>query len=222
MKKPHMFKPFVAAIVAALAFASPVRSWGSTVEEYALTMRLHIPRIYDNAESLGSRKYQTQTLKGTLLVVHPEDGGEPSLEIRSLENHTYKIGGARVSYETYADNVLWHLIGSNAKDKFKTASVSFAIDADPSYNIGEDEPDNTLILTLSGKGTHNSMRGYASGQIGCGCRAYGHKSPTRIMGEGGSAGEVTDIAAVWGSWSAKYRRTCRRSADEEALMEIFR
>ena len=36
----------------------------STVDTYSLSMRLRIPRIYDNMQSLGYRRYQSQWLKG--------------------------------------------------------------------------------------------------------------------------------------------------------------
>ena len=204
------------AVVAASAYAQCSLSMSQggnreTVEEYELKMSLRVPRIYDNMQSLGSRKYQTQSLKGRLLVVHSPDGGEPTIEINGLENRTNKIGGKRVTYETVADGVLWHCIGDNRKGEFQTSSVSFRIDANPSYNIGGDEPDNTLILVLSGKGSHKTISGYAAGQIGCGCGEYGHISPTRIMGAGGAPGAVVDIASVWGTWKAKLKRTYTRA-----------
>ena len=36
------------------------------VENYSLKLRLNVPRIYNNNESLGSRKYQSQLVVGTM------------------------------------------------------------------------------------------------------------------------------------------------------------
>lgn len=206
-------------VVAAASFAAAsafCRAPCATVEEYDFSLRLNIPRIYDNTQSLGRRKYQVQAIRGALLVVHGDAGSEPRVEVAGLVNRTYRIGGECVAYDATADGVLWHIVGDNKTGRFRTASVVFTIGADPSYNIGANEPDNTLILTLSGKGSHKSMGGYASGQIGCGCRVYGHKSPTRIMGAGGAPCAVTDIASVWGSWRARLRRTYSRKSEAAA------
>ena len=71
--------------------------------------------------------------------------------------------------------------------------------------------DNSLYITLAGKGRLSSSKfkfatGYVAGTIGCGCSAYGHKSPTRKIGYNGATSVVDDIAAVHGRWSMKLDR----------------
>ena len=182
---------------------------------YELKMSLKVPRVYDNTESLGYRQYQTQTVVAQLLVEHG-DGGEPSITISCAENRTHKVGGRRVTYApTEAEGVVWHVLGSNRTGKFRTGSLKFELDLNPSYNVGEDEPDNALILTLAGRGNVSSdgrlkrANGYLAGQIGCGCSAYGHVSPTRVLGPFGATGQVVDIAAVHGHWRLKWLSRCR-------------
>ena len=48
-----------------------------------------------------------------------------------------------------------------------------------------------------------TLSGYAAGTIGCGCMAYGHVSPTRMLGFWGATDIVDDVAAVHGTWTAK-------------------
>ena len=50
------FKTVVAGIFAGLvSFASLAQ----IVDQYDLTMRLYVPRVYDNMRSLGYRRYQS-------------------------------------------------------------------------------------------------------------------------------------------------------------------
>lgn len=191
-------KKTVMMLATLLPLVSPART-----DVYRFKAALHVPRVYDNTQSLGRRKYQTQKLEGVLRVT-PVEGREPKIEL-ALTNKTHKVGGSPVTYETDVSGVLWHVIGSNKTGVFKTPSVKFSVDANPSYNIGDDEPDNTLILTFAGKGTSwKRLSGYAAGQLGCGCYAYGHTSPTRLLYD---LCMVVDTAAAWGTWSAKYLRT---------------
>ena len=92
----------------------------------------------------------------------------------------------------------------------------FYIDANPSYNVGEDDEDNSLLVVLAGKSTTkiangrrvlNMCRGNLAGTLGCGCMAYGHTSPTRVMGVEGPTDDVDDVAAVWGTWTMRYTRS---------------
>lgn len=46
--------------------------------------------------------------------------------------------------------------------------------------------------------------GKVSGTLGCGCRAYGHVSPTRVAGPFGPTDWVDDVAEVDGTWSICY------------------
>ena len=188
-------------IIAALA---PLLASALT-DVYRFRMLLHVPRVYDNMQSAGYRKFQIQRIEGELRVTRAK-GAEPDVEITGLRNRTHKVGGACVTYETTVDGVVWHVIGNNWTGKFNVPSVKFEIDADPSYNVGADEPDNTLILTCAGKGAGSArhLHGYASGQIGCGCYAYGHRSPTRLFYD---LCTTVDTASVWGTWRAIYKRT---------------
>ena len=184
------------------ATAASTTSAKPAEEYWELRLRLHVPRIYDNMQSLGSRKYQTQTLRGCFKVT--QDGEwEPEITFCSLENKTHKIGGVPVVYDAWATKCLWHAIGSNRKNVFNTRSVAFDVVAEPSYAIGpEPTEDNSLLLTLAGRSPTNRpnrLSGYASGQIGCGCTEYGHVSPTRIWG----LASVVDTASVYGTWTAK-------------------
>lgn len=175
-----------------------------TVPEcWEIKIHAYIPRIYDNTSSKGYRKYQWQTLHG-YFTVQSVYGEEPVVEFCSLRNETHKVNGRYVTYDTWIEEygVLWHGIGSNAKNAFRTRSVSLKIWAEPSYAIGpEPTEDNSLILTLSGYGSTSGkmLKGYAAGQVGCGCHEYGHVSPTRIWGQD----TVVDTASVFGTWKAK-------------------
>jgi hypothetical protein len=110
------------------------------------------------------------------------------------------------------------IIGNNKTGKFKTATVAFALAAEPSYNIGQFDEETSLYLTLAGKGIlgkngiMTKASGYASGTLGCGCRAYGHVSPTRNLSWRGASNEVVDIAAVYGTWKIKYSSRIQYSA----------
>ncbi len=189
--------PVVAAFWPAKAeSAGPQELWD-------LRMVLYVPRIRDNMTSKGSRKYQRQLLRGHVRVT-PAVDAEPEVEVLGLENWTHKVNGRRVAYEALpAENVLWHAIGNNGTGVFTARSVQFTFEAMPSYAIGpEPDEDNSLIVTLSGRSTaggQRRLRGHAAGQIGCGCKEYGHVSPTRLWGQD----YVRDTAAVFGTWSAK-------------------
>ena len=98
-----------------------------------------------------------------------------------LYNRDYKIGGKNVTYQPAVTKASLHAIGSNLTQKFKVVMPSMEMTLNPSYNIGDDEPDNTLILKLAGDGSAKKMTGYVTGDVGCGCYAYGHTSPTRIV-----------------------------------------
>lgn len=210
------------------------------VDEYSFKMVLRVPRTYDNTQSLGYRKYQTQTVKGLLRIVYSADGEgrKTYIEVADLVNKTHKVLGCPVTYLTYVGNDSdWPTrigyIGSNKTGQFKTPFVSFSMDANPSYNVGADEPDNALILRLSGQGTSKlvtwngykdvriikTLVGTLSGDLGCGCTAYGHKSCTRTAAWYGPTDDATDIAAIgkgtWrATWSRRYMRTCEVDPDD--------
>lgn len=131
-----------------------------------------------------------------------------------MVNRTHKM--ANGSYVTYDSTRLgdftacFNAIGSNATGLFKTSSICFGLDAEPSYSIGEFDEDNALYIVLSGKGSFlpngmlKSAKGNAAGTLGCGCGAYGHLSPTRKISHFGPSSEADDIAAVFGIWMMKH------------------
>lgn len=169
--------------------------------------------------SMGYRKLQLQRIVGDLQITYGDDGST-KVQVKNLENRTHKINGIPISYVCYDYPYDHHsplvvAIGSNRTGKFKTGGIEFAFQADPSYNIGGVEEDNTLILELSGYGmlkgnTLKNLKGSVKGQIGCGCRAYGHISPTRLF-LGWLTDIVWDIAPVYGTFSATFvgRRTVK-------------
>lgn len=218
----------------------------SVTDVYDLKLHVGVPRIYDNTQSLGYRKYQWQTIRGELHITYPvdkegeEDYSRPSIAIKNLVNKTHKMNGKYITYSCTVNNdgeafggpiTRVNVIGNNRTDIFKQASVVFFLDAEPSYSIGEDDEDNSLLITLGGYGTVANctwypfyccgstacrkyyqkiqviarLRGYLGGTLGCGCKAYGHKSPTRVMGYDGHTKKVDDVAAVFGQWIATYR-----------------
>lgn len=189
---------------------------------YTFTMSLHIPKIYNNTSSLGYRKYQTQKIVGQMQLCYDADGSLVDVQFYNLVNKTHKLSnGKNVTYKTVLDSVVYPrftAIGNNKSGKFKTATVAFAIAAEPSYNIGLFDEDTSLYLTLAGKGTigknglMTKATGYAAGTLGCGCKAYGHISPTRSLDWNGVSSEVVDVAAAYGTWKIKYDGHIRYSA----------
>lgn len=188
---------------------------------YDLSLNLRIPRVYDNMQSAGFRKYQMQTLKGEMLIEYTDGETLPRISVRNLVNKTHRINGQRISYicEPSPDYIQrLNYIGNNRKLVFSKPSASFSFIADPSYNIGNVEADNSLYLQLSGSGTSSGstgkqiikkLSGMATGTIGCGCFEYGHISPTRIAGPFGPTQIVDDVAAVYGKWKAVFKYQTR-------------
>jgi len=216
----------------------------SVTDVYTFKMKVCVPRIYDNMTSQGYRKYQWQQIKGDMCITYQvgEDGeyiDRPKIEIKNLVNATHKINGKNITYKCSVNNdgeldgpyTRVNVIGSNKTDIFKQASIVFYMDAEPSYNIGEDDEDNSLLITLGGYGTvvdvkwHpyyyccgskyskcylkisiiKSLKGYLGGTLGCGCKAYGHKSPTRVMGYDGPTDMVDDVGSVFGQWTTTFK-----------------
>ena len=198
------YKTFLLAILA-IGFAMAPCIARSEVVVYKLTMALYVPRVYDNTRSLGYRKNQLQKITGYVTVdkdIGSEDT-EPFIRTWHLVNKTHKVQKQNVTYhDAYADDVMWRYIGSNKTGVFKNTQVKFSLDLDPSYNIGDDEPDNTLVIQLSGIGSSETMiSGSVTGQIGCGCMAYGHVSPTRDM-----CGYVRDITPLYGRFTMRLKQ----------------
>lgn len=193
------------AVSALFAHSDPVPAWA---DRYDLKLTLKVPAIVDNMESKGKRVYKTQRLRGTLVAYYYDEGRDPYVAVVGLYNKDYAIRGRCVTYGTTVSDVLWRAVGDNRKEVFKKAAFGFRLEANPSYNVGDDEPDNTLILTLAGAGTVKSVSGNASG----------HVSPTRIVYchyVGSKWAQtcwphwwyptVVDIAPCWGTWSIKFR-----------------
>ena len=136
------------------------------------------------------------------------------MRVKNLVNRSHVSNGRYITYTCYdipyeEHDPLLVGIGSNKTGKFKQGGAEFAFQADPSYNIGGVDEDNTLILELSGYGTLKndilkSIKGSVKGQIGCGCMAYGHKSPTRLY-LGFITDLVHDIAPVYGTFKASIK-----------------
>ena len=180
------------------------RAYSETVL-YKVSMSLNIPRVYNNTTSMGSRKIQRQRIFGYVYIdkdanVEQDGPPEPSVTARDFVNYTHEVSGYRVSYsDCEATDVMWRYIGDNRTGVFKRPNLRFTLNLNPSYNIGADEPDNTLIVTLSGYGhSERAMRGFVTGQIGCGCHAYGHVSPTRTI-----TCLVNDIVPICGTFTMR-------------------
>lgn len=201
------------AITMLLAAVMSMQASAQVVDTYKFTMNLKVPRIYDNMASKGYRKLQPQRLVGDLQFVYKDDG-TVKIRVKNLVNKSHKIGGNRISYVCYEYPYDYHDplvvgIGSNKTGKFKQGGAEFAFQADPSYNIGAVDEDNTLILELSGYGTLKgdvlkNLKGAVKGQIGCGCMAYGHISPTRLF-LGWLTDYVHDVAPLYGTFHAQFR-----------------
>lgn len=201
------------AITMLLAAVMSMQASAQVVDTYKFTMNLKVPRIYDNMQSLGYRKLQSQRLVGELQFVYKNDGSV-NVRVKNLVNKSHKIGGNCISYVCYEYPYDYHDplvvgIGSNKTGKFKQGGAEFAFQADPSYNIGAVDEDNTLILELSGYGilkgdVLKNLKGAVKGQIGCGCMAYGHISPTRLF-LGWLTDYVHDVAPLYGTFNAKFK-----------------
>lgn len=219
-------------------------AFSSVTDTYDFKMSLQVPRIYDNTESLGSRKYQLQTIKGCMLMTYSSSSERPTISFTFLTNQTHKINGKKIGYSCFVDQhgelgpmTRVNLIGSNLTGKFNVPSVCFWLDAEPDYSKGEDDEDNSLLVTLSGKGTTSTVKEYewvevgnvrkrvlvdqwqkirtisgnVAGTLGCGCSAYGHVSPTRVADDHGPSQVVDDVAAVYGTWNATWKSRTKDS-----------
>ena len=190
------------------------------MDEYGLSLRLQVPQVLDNTKSLGYRTYRSQMITGPMYIVWLEDG---SFEVKfgKLVNNNFKVGGEKVTYEALEmkDTVYSRFvyIGNNKTEKFIRPCLAFFAQLLPSYAIGEPEEDNSFSLMLSGKGVSaykqalkarvaTKITGYVSGIQGCGCAAYGHKSPTRDASMDGSSTIVDDVVPTFGMWTAKWKK----------------
>lgn len=199
-------------------FCSLSLSAAKVTDHYAFSMSLQVPRIYANTESLGYRAYQSQRITGEMTITYDTDSERPEIAVTCLVNRVHKIGGKNISYTCEIDDTAFfprvNLVGNNKTDKFRTPTIVFSLVAEPSYALESGE-DNSLVLTLAGKGSTRLrngarvigyLRGTASGTLGCGCKAYGHVSPTRVACADGHSDIVDDVASAFGTWTARWMR----------------
>ena len=233
------------ALIAAMIVVPYLARSEYYVHEYSLKLTQQVPKIFNNTQSKGFRQYTTQRLRGTMWIVYSDKDTRPMIFVTELVNLSHKLSnGDQVTYKVQVNNNGYlsgpmtrvNLIGNNLSDIFNRASVVFYMDAEPSYNKGEDDEDNSLLLTCAGKGNTvrrsvkvrvyqnkdkngtlcssvvdlginriiNSLSGYDAGTLGCGCHAYGHKSPTRVSSFLGHSDIVDDVASSYGTWRAQY------------------
>ena len=151
-------------------------------------------------------------------MLYDNSGKLADVQFTNVVNRTHKLSNSgNVTYNMVLDTIAWprfNAIGSNKTEKFKTASICFYAAAEPNYNKGEFDEDNALYVMIAGKGTFHSKQlylksasGKVAGTLGCGCMAYGHKSPTRKITFYGPGEVVDDVAAVFGTWKLKHKKT---------------
>ena len=191
----------ILTFIALVALSAVPLSSFAEILKYKVSMRMRIPRVYNNSDSKGSRRMEYQTIKGELTVDTETTGDshEPTIKACSFYNITHRINGKHVTYESGdAYNVTWRYIGSNKTGEFKRTCLAFSLILDPSYNIGEETPENTLSIDFSGYGsTKKRISGRVTGTVGCVCGEYGHVSPTRTID-----GVVNDICPTYGTFKA--------------------
>ena len=223
MKTKHLLS--LGIVLATSIFAATSSLAKQVVDVYSLQIALKVPQVVDNTQSLGKRVYKLQKITGRLLVYYDgETEAAEAIELVDLVNLSYKVGGKNVKYKALEDGYvgvpqIWNAIGSNKTLVFNKSSVCFNAELEPSYSLGEPNNDNSLILVFSGASTLATKKlscgvkikflttvgGYVVGTQGCGCHDYGHVSPTRSLGLYGPTDQVVDIAAVWGTWKAKFQ-----------------
>ena len=208
----------VLAVIAVFSTMPAHGGEGEISDTYKWCANLRIPKVIDNTGSMGKRKYVTQKLRGEMVVRWSAEGLE-GIEFRNMVNRSHKIGGVPITYQcevgdyTVEKRFVW--VGNNKTSEFKTPALTAYVQAIPSYSVAEDpQEDDSLWFLMSGKGASvkngggcrvaKSLSGKIAGQIGCGCSAYGHTSPTRVGSIcGADLCTVTDVAPVYGSWSAR-------------------
>lgn len=192
-------------------------SSGSITDVYDLNMTLKIPRVYNNTESLGYRKLQTQRFSGKMLVQYNEND-RPNITILDLVNKTQKLSSGKcITYECYTTGLTrFNYIGDNRRNMFTTPSLRFSLAAEPSYALTDLQEDNSMYLELAGYGAVSKtiikqctipirLSGYVVGTLGCGCSDYGHVSPTRIIGPCMFEDIIDDVAPVYGTWHIRFK-----------------
>ena len=189
-------------------------------DEYDFGIFLNVPQVINNSDSHGYRQYRVQSIIGKLYIYWMEDG-EYIIDFDNLRNTMFKVGGKHVTYNGLIDrNVViprFNYIGNNKNGVFTVPSMSFYLELEPSYAIGGNTEDNSFYLLLAGKGGSSLtgmggvriakyIAGHVAGTQGCGCSAYGHKSPTRRASISGISEVVEDVVPTYGTWSARWRK----------------
>lgn len=211
-------------VSAVLAFSSVMST--TITDVYDFKMSVKVPRVYNNMASLGYRKYQHQRIVGEMRVVYDtENPFAPTVVLTNLVNKTHKVSGVCVKYTCEpSSGVRWAYLGDNKTGIFKTPSVSFAAELYPDYNVQQTvDEDNSMFVSFAGLGSSSTsysyrncantrtvrlLHGYVTGTIGCGCHDYGHLSPTRVIWAYWPLTDVvTDVASVYGTWTAKFRKS---------------
>ena len=80
------------------------------------------------------------------------DGKLEDIKFTDMVNRTHIMSNGK--HVTYPNTVIdydvvypkFNAIGNNKTELFKTASICFAIAAEPNYNIGEFDEDNALYV----------------------------------------------------------------------------
>lgn len=65
---------------------------------------LYVPRIYNNSDSLGYRKYQRQRIVGKMAFGFSQDGKIVDVQFHDLINKTHRLSnGSHVTYKGFLD-----------------------------------------------------------------------------------------------------------------------
>ncbi len=189
------------------------------IDTYDIVLSLRVPQVFSNTTSQGYRKYKRQLIKGKMDLIWMSDGTF-GFDFYNLVNKTFKVGGENVRYTGIEGREIayprFNWIGNNKTDYFKKPCICFYIELEPSYSKGGNTEDNSFYLMMSGTGSSVFMSqyksriatyfsGYAAGTQGCGCNAYGHKSPTRKATIMGPMYEPEDVVATFGQWKARWK-----------------
>lgn len=217
MKTMKQYLFFLMLLIASSVFSDQY------TDVYDVKMKLNIPRVVDNTQSLGYRKYQAQLISGQMFMTYGDYGVEKVCFSKFI-NYTHKVNDIYVTYQVVMDEDSLHNFswcGDNSKQEFFAPNFNMTIEMTPSYKKGSEMLDDIYLSiacthSIVKTDMHNDdyvhivyyMKGYCTGQIGCNCTAWGHISPTRIWGWCGPTYITTDIASIIGQiqirWNTRY------------------
>lgn len=224
MKSSQLIMTAVTVLISALPNLAqgPTKVMTAT-DHYKLIMRLEVPRVYNNTTSEGYSKYKRDLIYGDMYITYYDDTMiRPEITVKNLVNKSHKLSnGNLVTYKCWVGlqtpMTRVNVIGNNKTGVFKYPSVVFHLTAEPNYNVGDLGDDNVISVTMASRGWSTfkndskygnsayfirKLLGAAAGQMGCGCSAYGHTSPTRVQGMYGATDVVDDVRATMGRWYA--------------------